>query len=99
MNTCASAVIRSWSWRSSAASDLDHPTLEIRLVSLRDVVAHHDIAVRRALATAEPQVPPAVVERLRFDRHDADLLLGPYRRRVDAAASAPATTVVSGAVD
>ena len=51
-------------------SDLDHPTLEIRLVSLRDVVAHHDIAVRPALATAEPQVPPAVVERLRFDRHD-----------------------------
>jgi hypothetical protein len=55
-------------------SDLDHATLEVRLVSLRDVVAHHDIAVRPVLATAEPQVSPAVVERLRFDRHDRILV-------------------------
>jgi hypothetical protein len=70
MKTSASAVIRSRVVALERGSDLDHPTLEIRLVSLRDVVAHHDVAVRPALPAAETQVPLAVVERLRFHRHD-----------------------------
>jgi hypothetical protein len=51
-------------------SDLGHPTLEVEVVSRGDFVAHHEVAVRPALPAAEPQIPLAVVERLRFDRHD-----------------------------
>ena len=67
--------------------DLIHPTVQIEVVSLRDVIAHNDIPVRPALSAAQSQVPAVVVERLDFDRHHeigvADQALmqsGPGRR-------------------